>query len=132
MLQLLLSQSPDIQKILAFEGAFEKLFTIITQEGGLEGGVTVRDALACVDALLRYNPSNQVALVVACCEWWSNAHHRATSVKLPSRQCCLLCFYFLRRCHRMNPHLRTLLFNSGTLPKNGQTQRTSLALWAFS
>ena len=68
MLQLLLSQSPDIQKILAFEGAFEKLFAIITQEGGLEGGVTVRDALACVDALLRYNPSNQVVLVVACCE----------------------------------------------------------------
>ncbi|GJE97549.1 p115 like vesicle tethering protein [Phanerochaete sordida] len=59
MLQLLLSQSPDIQKILAFEGAFEKLFNIVTQEGGVEGGVTVRDALTCVDSLLRFNTSNQ-------------------------------------------------------------------------
>lgn len=67
MLQLLLSQSPDIQKILAFEGAFEKLFNIIGQEGGMEGGVTVRDALACVDALLRYNPSNQVGLSAVIC-----------------------------------------------------------------
>lgn len=60
MLQLLLSQSPDIQKILAFEGAFERLFTIITQEGGTDGGIAVHDALACVDTLLRYNTSNQV------------------------------------------------------------------------
>ncbi|KAJ3554306.1 hypothetical protein NM688_g3183 [Phlebia brevispora] len=59
MIQLLLSQSPDIQKILAFEGAFEKLFNIITQEGGIEGGVMVHDALACTDTLLRYNTSNQ-------------------------------------------------------------------------
>ena len=60
MVQLLLSQSPDIQKILAFEGAFEKLFNIVTQEGGTEGGIMVHDALACVDSLLRYNTSNQV------------------------------------------------------------------------
>lgn len=60
MLQLLLSQSPDIQKILAFEGAFEKLFAIVSQEGGLDGGVVVRDALACADSLLRFNTSNQV------------------------------------------------------------------------
>ena len=60
MLQLLLSQSADIQKILAFEGAFEKLFAIVQQDGGLEGGVVVRDALACVDTLLRFNTANQV------------------------------------------------------------------------
>lgn len=60
MVQLLLSQSPDIQKILAFEGAFEKLFNIVTQEGGIEGGIMVHDALVCVDSLLRYNTSNQV------------------------------------------------------------------------
>ncbi|EKM53779.1 uncharacterized protein PHACADRAFT_98431 [Phanerochaete carnosa HHB-10118-sp] len=59
MLQLLLSQNPDIQKILAFEGAFEKFFSIVNQEGGIEGGVSVRDALTCVDTLLRYNTSNQ-------------------------------------------------------------------------
>ena len=66
MVQSLLSQSPDIQKILAFEGAFERLFAIIQQEGGLEGGHMVHDALACVDSLLRYNTSNQVAHLVLC------------------------------------------------------------------
>lgn len=60
MLQLLLSQNADIQKLLAFEGAFEKLFAIVQQDGGLEGGVVVRDALECVDTLLRFNTANQV------------------------------------------------------------------------
>ncbi|KAF5365978.1 hypothetical protein D9758_006671 [Tetrapyrgos nigripes] len=58
-LQLLTTQSPDIQKVLAFEGAFEKLFNIVTQEGGIEGGLVVQDALMCVDTLLRFNSSNQ-------------------------------------------------------------------------
>jgi hypothetical protein len=61
MLQLLLSQSPDIQKILAFQGAFEKFFNIISQEGGIEGGVATQEALICVDTLLRFNSSNQVS-----------------------------------------------------------------------
>lgn len=60
MVQLLISQSPDIQKVLAFEGAFEKLFNIVTQEGGVEGGVTCHEALRCADGLLRFNSSNQV------------------------------------------------------------------------
>ncbi|TCD69596.1 hypothetical protein EIP91_007018 [Steccherinum ochraceum] len=59
MVQSLVHQSPDIQKILAFEGAFEKLFNIVQQEGGLEGGPVVHDALTCVDSLLRFNSSNQ-------------------------------------------------------------------------
>ncbi|KAF7289233.1 hypothetical protein MIND_01384700 [Mycena indigotica] len=59
MVQTLISQSPDIQKVLAFEGAFEKLFNIVTQEGGVEGGVVPQAALSCVDALLRFNTSNQ-------------------------------------------------------------------------
>jgi len=45
--------------VLAFEGAFEKLFNIVTQEGGVEGGLVVQDALLCVDMLLRFNSSNQ-------------------------------------------------------------------------
>lgn len=61
-LQSLITQSPDIQKILTFEGAFEKLFNIIIAEGGVDGGVAVRDALTCVDGLLRFNQSNQVLL----------------------------------------------------------------------
>ena len=55
MIQSLISQSPDIQKVLAFEGAFEKLFEIITREGGIEGDVIVIDVLRCADGLLRFN-----------------------------------------------------------------------------
>ncbi|KAJ3852008.1 p115 like vesicle tethering protein [Lentinula lateritia] len=59
MVQLLVSQSADIQKVLAFEGAFEKLFNIIREEGGVEGGAVAHEALLCVDGLLRFNSSNQ-------------------------------------------------------------------------
>ncbi|KAJ7496582.1 p115 like vesicle tethering protein [Mycena latifolia] len=59
MVQALISQSADIQKVLAFEGAFEKLFNTVTQEGGIEGGAVTMEALACVDGLLRFNTSNQ-------------------------------------------------------------------------
>lgn len=62
MVQAMIFQSPDIQKILAFEGAFEKLFNIVTQEAGIEGGVVAHGALICVDSLLRFNSSNQVRL----------------------------------------------------------------------
>ncbi|CDO75965.1 hypothetical protein BN946_scf184888.g15 [Trametes cinnabarina] len=58
-IQSLISQSPEIQKIMAFEGAFEKLFNIVVGEQGVEGGVVVQDALACIDGLLRFNQSNQ-------------------------------------------------------------------------
>ena len=60
MVQALISQSPDIQKVLAFEGAFEKLFNTVTQEGGVDGGPVAQSALTCVDGLLRFNSSNQV------------------------------------------------------------------------
>ena len=60
MVQGLISQSPDIQKVLAFEGAFEKLFNIVSQEGGVDGGAVAQEALSCVDGLLRFNSSNQV------------------------------------------------------------------------
>ncbi|KAM5537857.1 hypothetical protein V8D89_008499 [Ganoderma adspersum] len=59
IIQSIISQSPEIQKIMAFEGAFEKLFNIIVSEQGLEGSVVVQDALTCVDGLLRFNQSNQ-------------------------------------------------------------------------
>ena len=57
MVQSLISQSPDIQKVLAFEGTFEKLFNTIAQENGIEGGVVAYDALLCVDGLLHFNIS---------------------------------------------------------------------------
>ncbi|KAL7413626.1 p115 like vesicle tethering protein [Mrakia frigida] len=49
----------DLQKIVAFEGAFEKLLDIVFQEGGIEGGIVVQDCLAAVGTLLRFNSSNQ-------------------------------------------------------------------------
>jgi intracellular protein transport protein USO1 len=60
MIQSLISQSPDIQKIIAFEGGFERLFSILSQEGGVEGGAVAHAALTCIDGLLRFNMSNQV------------------------------------------------------------------------
>lgn len=62
MLQSLITHSPDIQKVLAFEGAFERLFDIVRQGGGVEGDATIANALRCVDGLLRFNSSNQVRL----------------------------------------------------------------------
>jgi len=56
----LASTNADIQKIVAFVGAFDKLFNIISLEGGLaSGGIVVQDCLAGLVGLLRYNPSNQ-------------------------------------------------------------------------
>ena len=66
MVQALISQSPDIQKVLAFEGAFEKLFAIVTQEGGVDGGIVARGTLSSVDTLLRFNISNQVDILSPC------------------------------------------------------------------
>lgn len=59
-IQALIHQSPDIQKMLAFHGAFEKLFRIVEMEGGLDGGIVVNEAMTCVAALLKWNTSNQV------------------------------------------------------------------------
>ncbi|KAF9262665.1 hypothetical protein L218DRAFT_929127 [Marasmius fiardii PR-910] len=59
VVQSLIAQSTDIQKVLAFEGAFEKLFNIITQEGGVDGGAVAEEALICLDSFLQFNSSNQ-------------------------------------------------------------------------
>ncbi|PLW51949.1 hypothetical protein PCASD_00881 [Puccinia coronata f. sp. avenae] len=53
-------KNADIQKIIAFEGGFDRLFHIIDVEGGIgAGGIVVQDCLLCVGQLLRYNVSNQ-------------------------------------------------------------------------
>ncbi|KAI0061957.1 hypothetical protein BV25DRAFT_1826249 [Artomyces pyxidatus] len=77
LLAALIRQSTEIQKILAFDGVFEKLFNIVTREGGLDAREHVEDALKCVDTLLRFNTSNQSYL-------------RETG--LPSLLCSLLYF----------------------------------------
>ncbi|KAI0048589.1 hypothetical protein FA95DRAFT_1654923 [Auriscalpium vulgare] len=60
LLSALIRQSPEIQKVLAFDGVFEKLFAIVTRDGGLDSpNTSVEEALKCVDTLLRFNTSNQ-------------------------------------------------------------------------
>lgn len=49
----------ELQKIVAFEGAFERAFAVMREEGGVEGGVVVQDCLELCNNLLRDNPSNQ-------------------------------------------------------------------------
>ncbi|WWC69929.1 uncharacterized protein I206_103873 [Kwoniella pini CBS 10737] len=55
----MLNGNADLQKIVAFSGAFERLFQIIDSEGGVEGGIVVQDALTVIGCLLRFNVSNQ-------------------------------------------------------------------------
>ena len=49
----------ELQKIVAFEGAFERALSVIREEGGVDGGVVVQDCLELCNNLLRDNPSNQ-------------------------------------------------------------------------
>ena len=49
----------ELQKVVAFEGAFERAFAVMREEGGVEGGVVVQDCLELCNNLLRDNPSNQ-------------------------------------------------------------------------
>ncbi|KAK4488313.1 hypothetical protein RD792_004069 [Penstemon davidsonii] len=79
LLTYLTREAEEIQKIVVFEGAFEKIFSIIKEEGGSEGGVVVQyvynttvdfsalrcfkqDSLELLNNLLRNNASNQVLL----------------------------------------------------------------------
>ncbi|KAF5673067.1 USO1-like transporter [Fusarium heterosporum] len=60
LLTYLTPTSIEIQKLVAFESAFERLFAIIEGDGALvEGGRTVEDCLILLANLLRSNNSNQ-------------------------------------------------------------------------
>ncbi|CCF35377.1 hypothetical protein CH063_01294 [Colletotrichum higginsianum] len=60
LLTFLTPSSTDIQKLVAFENAFDRLFSIISLEGSLpEGDRVVEDCLILIANLLRRNPSNQ-------------------------------------------------------------------------
>ncbi|XP_059660111.1 golgin candidate 6-like isoform X2 [Cornus florida] len=58
----MLMDREEIQKIVVFEGAFDKIFSIVKEEGGSEGGVVVQDCLKLLNNLLCNNASNQVLL----------------------------------------------------------------------
>ncbi|KAI4311753.1 hypothetical protein MLD38_036626 [Melastoma candidum] len=62
LLTYLTREAKEIQKIVVFEGAFEKIFSIIREEGGSEGGVVVQDCLELLNNILRNNSSNQILL----------------------------------------------------------------------
>ncbi|XP_062546119.1 general vesicular transport factor p115 isoform X2 [Armigeres subalbatus] len=49
----------NIQKIVAFENAFDRLFDVIKEEGSSDGGIVVEDCLLLMLNLLKNNPSNQ-------------------------------------------------------------------------
>ncbi|TMW46982.1 hypothetical protein DOY81_007946 [Sarcophaga bullata] len=49
----------NIQKIVAFENAFDKIFDIIHDEGCADGGIVVEDCLILLLNLLKNNSSNQ-------------------------------------------------------------------------
>ncbi|CAA3002989.1 golgin candidate 6 isoform X1 [Olea europaea subsp. europaea] len=62
LLTYLTREAEEIQKIVVFEGVFEKIFSIIREEGGSEGGVVVQDCLELLNNLIRNNASHQVLL----------------------------------------------------------------------
>ncbi|XP_011702750.1 PREDICTED: general vesicular transport factor p115 isoform X2 [Wasmannia auropunctata] len=49
----------NIQKIVAFENAFDRIVDVIEQEGNADGGIVVEDCLLLMLNLLRGNVSNQ-------------------------------------------------------------------------
>ncbi|KAK4991577.1 Vesicle-mediated ER to Golgi transport protein [Elasticomyces elasticus] len=55
----IVSQS-ELQKLIAFEDIFSRLFNLISIEGGLsDGGIVVQDCLALLANLIRHSASNQ-------------------------------------------------------------------------
>ncbi|KAG7459030.1 hypothetical protein MATL_G00226880, partial [Megalops atlanticus] len=59
LLQQLTKGNAAIQKIVAFENAFERLLDIIAEEGTSDGGIVVEDCLLLLLNLLKNNSSNQ-------------------------------------------------------------------------
>ncbi|KAJ3062640.1 hypothetical protein HDU98_001479, partial [Podochytrium sp. JEL0797] len=55
----LTSNNAEIQKIIAFENAFERLLGVVLMEGASEGDIIIQDCLTLTLNLLRYNVSNQ-------------------------------------------------------------------------
>ncbi|XP_074648252.1 general vesicular transport factor p115-like [Tubulanus polymorphus] len=59
LLQQLTKGNANIQKIVAFENAFERLLEIIREEDNSDGGIVVEDCLLLLLNLLKNNASNQ-------------------------------------------------------------------------
>jgi hypothetical protein len=59
LLVYLTKDNTQIQKIVAFENAFERLMDIIEMEGYSDGGIIVKDCLIIIHTMLSGNNSNQ-------------------------------------------------------------------------
>lgn len=59
VLMALVNNNFNIQKLVAFENSFDRLFEIIDEEGGIRGSILVQDCLTLITNLLMYNASNQ-------------------------------------------------------------------------
>lgn len=60
LLIALTPSSPELQKVVAFENAFDRIFALIDAEGSLtHGSVTIQDCLTLLANLLKLNVSNQ-------------------------------------------------------------------------
>jgi intracellular protein transport protein USO1 len=60
LLRVLTQSSTELQKLVAFENAFDRTFSLIHAHGGLdEGGIFVQDCLEFLANLVNHNPSNQ-------------------------------------------------------------------------
>ncbi|KAG2502027.1 hypothetical protein HYH03_000521 [Edaphochlamys debaryana] len=49
----------EVQKIAAFEGAFDRVAELLREEGGLDGGTVAQDCIELMNNLLRGNMANQ-------------------------------------------------------------------------
>ncbi|QLL33247.1 hypothetical protein HG536_0E01580 [Torulaspora globosa] len=59
LLMAVVNDSPHVQKLVAFENIFDRLFSIIDEEGGLRGSLVVSDCLSLINNILKFNTSNQ-------------------------------------------------------------------------
>ena len=110
--ELLIAKNQDIQKLLAFQGAFEKLFNVIESEGGIESRVNAESALTCVDTLLRFNSANQVGYDLHLSAL-TYAVYRITSARALSRPSFSPFFSSPRAYLPKSLHLNSLLSSSG-------------------
>lgn len=60
LLREIVQSSTELQKLVAFENTFDRVFNLIRLEGSLsQGGDVVQECLELLANLVRYNPSNQ-------------------------------------------------------------------------
>lgn len=67
LLMAIANDNFNIQKLIAFENTFDRLFEIIHEEGDIRGSIVVQDCLSLIANLLKYNASNQQLFLETNC-----------------------------------------------------------------